>query len=267
MLKHLRKDFPNSKDWVTFSGEGEYNHHEFIDWVDQLKEENMMPDILITSKLALVFSGVAREWYIEKRRDTGSLSWDQWKEAIEERFGTDTWKNQLEEAVLNDNFNPAYHRDCLAGEIEQKKRIRAFSPESTSKRIVEKMLFRMGGDIRNSVRSLMQGEITWDKFIAAFQDVCKNNQFNKNRNSSNNNRRINPRNFNREHQAEKEVHRETLGVSSTKVQPSTMDKKLRACRTCGSTDPTHIWKECKGKGKAINEVDQVAEQVDHDSVM
>ena len=155
LLKHLRKDFPNSKDWVKFSGEGEYNHHEFIDWVDQLKEENMMPDILITSKLALVFSGVAREWYIEKRRDTGSLSWDQWKEAIEERFGTDTWKNQLEEAFLNDNFNPAYHRDCLAWAIKQKKRIRAFSPDSTSKRIVEKILFRMGGDIRNSVRSLI----------------------------------------------------------------------------------------------------------------
>ena len=81
----------------------------------------MMPEILITSKLALVFAGVARGWYIEKRRDTGSLSWDQWKEAIKERCGTDTWKNQLEEAFLNDNFNPACHRDCLAWEIKQKK--------------------------------------------------------------------------------------------------------------------------------------------------
>lgn len=55
LLKHLREDFPNSKDWVTFSGEGQYNHHGLINWVDQLKEENMVPDIFITSKLALVF--------------------------------------------------------------------------------------------------------------------------------------------------------------------------------------------------------------------
>ena len=186
-----------------------------------------MPDILITSKLALVFSGVAREWYIEKRRDTGSLSWKKWKEAIEERFGTDTWKNQLEEAFLNDNFNPAYHRDCLAWAIKQKKRIRAFSPDSTSKRIVEKILFRMGGDIRNSVRSLVQGEITWDEFIAAFQDVCRNNNINRTRKNPND-KGNNTRQFNKEYQREKDVHRETVGMSSTKVQPSTMDRKLRA---------------------------------------
>ena len=266
LLKHLRKDFPQSKDWVTFNGEGEYNHDEFIDWVDQLKEENMMPDILITSKLALVFSGVAREWYIEKRRDTGSMSWDQWKQAIEERFGTDTWKNQLEEAFLNDNFNPAYHKDCLIWAIKQKKRIRAFSPDSSSKRIVEKILFRMNGDIRNSVRSLIQGDITWDKFIAAFQDVCKNNNNNRNRNNINN-RRLNTRNFNREPSGDKDMTKDPVGFSSTKAQPSSTERKLRACRTCGSTDPTHVWKDCKGKGRAINEVDFTQEERDNRSVM
>ena len=58
LSKRLRMAFPNCKDWVTFNGEGEYNHHEFIDWVDQLKEENMMPEILITSvRLTLLLGG------------------------------------------------------------------------------------------------------------------------------------------------------------------------------------------------------------------
>ena len=46
-----------------------------------------MPDILVTSKLSIVFTGMAREWYIEKRKETGSITWPEWKEAIEERFG------------------------------------------------------------------------------------------------------------------------------------------------------------------------------------
>lgn len=59
LLRNLSKDFPHYKDWFTFDGAGEKNHHhhEFTDWVDQLKEENMMTNILITSKLSLVVSG------------------------------------------------------------------------------------------------------------------------------------------------------------------------------------------------------------------
>ena len=33
--RQLRKDFPATKDWPKFNGEGEYNHHDFVDWVDQ----------------------------------------------------------------------------------------------------------------------------------------------------------------------------------------------------------------------------------------
>ena len=50
MLKQLRKDFTNVKDWPRFSGEGEYNHYDFIDWVDQTTEEQGIPEQTIHSE-------------------------------------------------------------------------------------------------------------------------------------------------------------------------------------------------------------------------
>ena len=68
--RQLRKYFPATKDWPKFNGEGEYNHRDFIDWVDQKIGALTMPDILVTSKLSIVFTGIAREWYIARRQET-----------------------------------------------------------------------------------------------------------------------------------------------------------------------------------------------------
>ena len=47
----LLKAIPILKEWPKFSGEGEYNHYKFINWIDTLKEDIRMPDSMITSKL------------------------------------------------------------------------------------------------------------------------------------------------------------------------------------------------------------------------
>ncbi|KAI8452339.1 hypothetical protein BY996DRAFT_6455043 [Phakopsora pachyrhizi] len=41
-------------DWPKFSGKGEYDHQEFIDWLDNTKYEFNMADRYITTKLPLV---------------------------------------------------------------------------------------------------------------------------------------------------------------------------------------------------------------------
>lgn len=46
-----------------------------------------------------------------------------------------------------------------------------------------------------------------------------------------------------------------------------MEKRLRVYCTCGSTDLTQIWKDCKGKGRSINEIDHTTGAEDHGSVM
>ncbi|MBW0585240.1 hypothetical protein O181_124955, partial [Austropuccinia psidii MF-1] len=45
------KDIPKLEEWPTFSGEGEYNHIEFIRAIDILKEDFHIPDETIVGKL------------------------------------------------------------------------------------------------------------------------------------------------------------------------------------------------------------------------
>ena len=69
MDKLFMQDLPPTSSWMTFSGEGEYDHIEFIEWVDRLKADLHMKDALVTSKLNIVFTGLARLWFVELRRE------------------------------------------------------------------------------------------------------------------------------------------------------------------------------------------------------
>ena len=72
----LLKDIPILKEWPKFSGEGEYNHYKFINWIDTLKEDIRMPESMITSKLNNLLTGAANLWYQAVRKHFGSQSWD-----------------------------------------------------------------------------------------------------------------------------------------------------------------------------------------------
>ena len=134
----LRKDTPSNKDWPTFSGEGEYNHIEWIDWVDQTVAEFEIPDKLVTAKLSIVLKGLARNWYVEKRKDQGKMSWAEVKEAMKKRFGTNIWRNKMEETYLHDNFKKSSNIDCLTWALNQKKRIRAFQEDCSQSKSLRK---------------------------------------------------------------------------------------------------------------------------------
>ena len=61
----------------------------------------------------------------------------------------------------------------MGTKTKKKGRVKAFGPDINSKIVVEKILFRMSGDIGNAVQVLVQQEPTWEIFVAAFQDVCR----------------------------------------------------------------------------------------------
>ena len=117
LRKEVLQNFPNVKDWPEFNGEGEYNHQEFIDWVDQVRTTMNPPDVLITSKLSLVFKGTARQWLVDViKEDTPyNKTWDEWKEAIQSRFGNSQWKNKMERAFMADYFKTENAHECSMG--------------------------------------------------------------------------------------------------------------------------------------------------------
>ncbi|MBW0505338.1 hypothetical protein O181_045053 [Austropuccinia psidii MF-1] len=45
------KDITKLEEWPTFSGEGEYNHIDFIRTIDMLQEDFQIPDKIIVGKL------------------------------------------------------------------------------------------------------------------------------------------------------------------------------------------------------------------------
>ncbi|MBW0581804.1 hypothetical protein O181_121519 [Austropuccinia psidii MF-1] len=57
------KDIPKLEEWPTFSGEGEYNHIEFIGTIDMLQEDFDIPDEIIVGKLHSLFTKTAKKWY------------------------------------------------------------------------------------------------------------------------------------------------------------------------------------------------------------
>ncbi|MBW0546802.1 hypothetical protein O181_086517 [Austropuccinia psidii MF-1] len=51
MGQALLKEFPKLKEWTHFSGEGKYDHMEFIRGIDMIKEDFELPDRFVTASL------------------------------------------------------------------------------------------------------------------------------------------------------------------------------------------------------------------------
>ncbi|MBW0549222.1 hypothetical protein O181_088937 [Austropuccinia psidii MF-1] len=74
------KDIPRLEEWPTFSGEGEYNHMEFMKTIDIFKEDFNIPDEYISARLHSLFTKSAKKWSYKMRQDHGKHSWPWWKE-------------------------------------------------------------------------------------------------------------------------------------------------------------------------------------------
>ncbi|MBW0548011.1 hypothetical protein O181_087726 [Austropuccinia psidii MF-1] len=93
------------EEWPTFSGEGEYNHIEFMKTIDMLKESFNIPDEYISARLHSLFTKSAKKLCYIMRQDHGKHSWPWWKEQIISKWANDSWRfkmeNSFEEAIFN----------------------------------------------------------------------------------------------------------------------------------------------------------------------
>ncbi|MBW0522540.1 hypothetical protein O181_062255 [Austropuccinia psidii MF-1] len=56
MGQALLKEVPKLKEWPHFSGEGQYDHMEFVRGIDMIKEDFEFPDILVTARFNTLFT-------------------------------------------------------------------------------------------------------------------------------------------------------------------------------------------------------------------
>ncbi|MBW0505160.1 hypothetical protein O181_044875 [Austropuccinia psidii MF-1] len=92
----LLKEVPKLKEWHHLSGEGEYDHMEFIRGIEMIKEDLELPDRLVGAIFNSLFTRSAHRWYIKLRQAHGHQSWTWWKTQIIKKWSNDGWRFKVE---------------------------------------------------------------------------------------------------------------------------------------------------------------------------
>ncbi|MBW0547091.1 hypothetical protein O181_086806 [Austropuccinia psidii MF-1] len=86
------KQLPEASSWPKFSGTGEYDHMELIDYIDGLFiDVTSIPDYWITARLNTAFKGHASIWYTEMKEIHGRRNWPSWKSQLIQKYSNGTW--------------------------------------------------------------------------------------------------------------------------------------------------------------------------------
>ncbi|MBW0555896.1 hypothetical protein O181_095611 [Austropuccinia psidii MF-1] len=74
--KEALKQLPEASSWPKFSGTGEYDHMELIDYIDGLFiYVPSIPDYCSSARLNTDFKGHASIWYTEMKEIYGRRNW------------------------------------------------------------------------------------------------------------------------------------------------------------------------------------------------
>ncbi|MBW0542683.1 hypothetical protein O181_082398 [Austropuccinia psidii MF-1] len=128
------KDIPRIEEWTTFSGEGEYNHMEFMKTIDIFKEDFNKPDEDISARSHSFLTKSAKKWYYKMRQDHCKQSWPWWKERIISKWENDSWRFKMENSFEEAIFNIERDRP-MSWIFKQKERLTALHPD-ISERLV-----------------------------------------------------------------------------------------------------------------------------------
>ncbi|MBW0537720.1 hypothetical protein O181_077435 [Austropuccinia psidii MF-1] len=118
------KDIPKLEEWPRFSGEGEYNHIEFIITIDMFQEDFNIPDEIIVGKLHSFFTRTAKKWYYKMRQDHGKHDWPWWKSEVITKWANNSWRFKMENAFEIAIFNSEKDKP-LTWFFKQKDRLSA----------------------------------------------------------------------------------------------------------------------------------------------
>ncbi|KAI7956385.1 hypothetical protein MJO29_007784 [Puccinia striiformis f. sp. tritici] len=168
----LSKDAPKVKDWPKFTGEGEYNHVEFIKTIDMFQEDFELRDIDITGKFCLIFQHSAKKWYLMIRKIHGKQPWAWWKEQINTKWGNAAWVYRMEEAFDKAHFEPGTSKP-LVWFSKQKDRLSAIFPDMSESGLHERILKKCGGDLEHAVKCRTNRSSSTEDIINALEDIVR----------------------------------------------------------------------------------------------
>ncbi|MBW0486973.1 hypothetical protein O181_026688 [Austropuccinia psidii MF-1] len=92
MGQEFLKEVPKAEESPGFSGEGEYEHMEFIKGIETIKENFELPDRLVTARSNTLFTKSAHRWYVKLIQAHGNQSWTWWKTQIINKWSNNAWR-------------------------------------------------------------------------------------------------------------------------------------------------------------------------------
>ncbi|MBW0575824.1 hypothetical protein O181_115539 [Austropuccinia psidii MF-1] len=149
--KEALKQLPDTSSWPKFSGTGEYDHMELIDYIDGLLiDVSSIPDYWITARLNTEFKGHASIWYTEMKKIHGRRNWPWWKSQIIQNYsnGTLIWQNTM--SFDNDKYS--VDKDPYECCLRQSKRLEAIDPQINIQMRNHKLLTQLPGVLEHAAK-------------------------------------------------------------------------------------------------------------------
>ncbi|MBW0501261.1 hypothetical protein O181_040976 [Austropuccinia psidii MF-1] len=145
MGQTLLNEVSKLTQWPHFSGEGEYDHMEFI------RDE-------------------AHRLYIKLRQAHGHQKWTWWKAQIINKWAKDAWRFKLETAFESSKLN-SEEDQALPFFCQQKDRLTALYPDMSEFMIHRKTLRQCGGDLEHAVNSRTTEQSSEEDIINILEEV------------------------------------------------------------------------------------------------
>ncbi|KNZ53908.1 uncharacterized protein VP01_30g1, partial [Puccinia sorghi] len=162
----------SKSDWPTFSGKGEYDHLDFINWIDSAKRHSNLNDGVIVLKLLTILTDGARSWFKTMEARHQNKNWDFWREELCKKYGTSSWKRKKEDAFDADKFVPGETApsDWVTRQYD---RLQCFSPGLSQESINFKLLRLMENEVEFAVKTAMRDPAAdLSTLTNILEDIC-----------------------------------------------------------------------------------------------
>ncbi|MBW0501002.1 hypothetical protein O181_040717 [Austropuccinia psidii MF-1] len=167
--KEALKQLLEASRLPKFSGTGEYDHMELIDYIyGLLINVSSIPDYWITARLNTAFKGHASIWYTEIKEVHGRRNWPWWKSQIIQKYRNGNWIWQKTMSFENDK----YYVDKYTYEwcIRQYKRLEAIDPQFNIQMRNHKILTQMPRELEHAIKYRCNQSCTLDEIANNLQD-------------------------------------------------------------------------------------------------
>ncbi|MBW0524331.1 hypothetical protein O181_064046 [Austropuccinia psidii MF-1] len=220
--KEALKQLPEASSWRKFSGTGEYDHMELIDYIDGLFiNVPSIPDYWITARLNTAFKGQASIWYTEMKEINGRRNWSWWKSQIIQKKINVTWIWQKTMPFENDKYS--VDKDPYERFLRQSKRLKSIDCQMNIQMRNHKILTQLPGELEHAVKCRFNQNCTLGEIAHTLQNIRKRTNIGK----------FTP--YKRSGVREKQPFMVEF-KENPKEKVEEVTKKKNSCHNCGSTE-------------------------------